>query len=55
MLPVPSPAPVVVNVAIGPSLFVNVAVTSASAVIVKLHVLRAHAAAGPVPAEKRPG
>src|SRR3954468_19136294 len=40
--PVPSPASVVVSVAIGPSPSMLVSVTAASAVIVKLQVLSAH-------------
>jgi hypothetical protein len=54
-VPPPSPVSVVVTVANGVSPAVNVTVTSASAVIVKLHVLSAQEAAGPVPAERRPG
>jgi hypothetical protein len=55
MVPAPSPDRIVVSVAVGSSADATPAVTSASPVIVKLHVLKAQAAAGPVPAENRPG
>ena len=54
-VPAPSPAREIARLAKGALAALKVAVTSAAAVIVKKHVDKPQAAAGPVPAENLPG